>query len=126
MSKVNNKQITSAGFILQQIGEDGDQDECSMKHIINGLCLIYLGKSPTVQENYIDYSSAGYNELEWGKYEDDNTYEPVSSFNSVLWRDLHNLYKCMDTNTKTKFMSLAHPYGSIEDSHWMSYYLEEL
>jgi len=116
--------LEQAGYLLQRIYNRGDRDECSMKHIINGLCLIYTGSDPTNQELYADYSSAGYNKLEWDKYEEDESYEPKTTFDKELWQELKELVCSMEDGDKEEFYRLAHPYGAIADDHWMTYYIK--
>lgn len=120
MTKVN-----AAGQLLTTIFNNGDRDECSSKHIINGLCLIKINSDPTNQVLYADYQDAGYSAKEWSKYEEDNSYEPKRTFASDAWRELTLVVQSMDAEEGAIFWSLAYPYGDIMNDLWMEYYLKE-
>lgn len=111
-----------AGKLINNLQSSGDQDECSMKHVVNGLCILYIGKDPSDQSLYVDYDNSGTSYEDWMLYEADNNHEPKAVFRKDLWSELYLLVNSMDDNTKKMFYKAAHPYCDIKDDHWMTYY----
>ena len=119
----NMTKVETAMHWLNEIYFNGDQDECSLKHVINGLCLLKVGKTPTNQDNFVDYKSSGFSKATWDLFGD--RFDDVEWFDVYephLWSIVENLYKDMSDGEKSLFMKQAHPFGDIEDDLWMEYY----
>lgn len=108
--------------LLDQVFFNSDQDECGMKHIENGLCILYVGKDPANQETYVDYRSGGYTLSDWEKYEQDETYPLEDTFMKEVWVRLKKTYDEASVQERKDMFRIAHPYGKITDSRWMQYY----
>lgn len=117
--------VDKALYFLNKIYYNGDRDECSSKHIVNGLCLLHTGKTPTLQDNFVDYGSSGISEEAWDMFRDDiDSINWLRVFEPHLWAIVESIYKSLSDKDKKIFMEIAHPYCNIEDDHWMTYYKE--
>ncbi|HBN6198030.1 TPA: hypothetical protein ACX3EK_003330 [Vibrio parahaemolyticus] len=114
--------LKQAGIYCDTIYNGGDQDECAIKHYVNGLCILYVGKDPSDQSLYVDYSDSGVLHSEWEEHRDDEDYEFDSVFYEQEWKSLHKLYNSMSTNQQKQFFKLAYRYGDIENDLWMRFY----
>jgi hypothetical protein len=107
---------------LDQIFFNSDQDECGMKHIENGLCILYMRKDPSDQDNYVDYRDGGFTLEDWEKYEDNPEFPLESKFMKECWVSLKEIYDNSTLQERKDFFRIAHPYGKVTDSRWMQYY----
>lgn len=108
-----NKQLRLIGKLMQQLQEAGDQDECSMKHVIHGLCLLHVGQDPSNQSLYVDYSDSGIVDYE---------VSLESVFLKEVWSEIKERVDGLSKKDKENFYLLSHPYGNIEDSYQYSDY----
>lgn len=122
---MEGSKVEQAVFWVDEIFYNGDQDECSLKHIINGLCLLRVGKTPTLQKNYADYNNSGYPRIIWSIFEGDiGKLNMVSVFEPHLWCIVENLYKNMSDVEKEGFIVQMHDFDDIDNCHFMDYYRE--
>lgn len=120
---MENNKVEQAVFWIDEIFYNGDRDECSLKHIINGLCLLRVGKTPTLQKNYVDYDNSGYPSVVWSMFgEDVGGLGLVSVFEPHLWCIVGNLYNSMSDKEKEEFILQMDEFDDIDNCHFMEYY----
>ena len=83
------KDIERIKKLLQVIYRCGDRDECSIKHIGHGVSMMLKGLDPSVQDNYLDYSTAGCID-EFSDWENDLYID--SAFQESLWKEVYDMY----------------------------------
>ena len=76
-------------LLLQTIYVQGDQDECALKHVCHGIAMTKEGVDPSIQENYVDYGSAGFSEV-FTDY--DRNLFVESGFQKYLWKEIKEQY----------------------------------
>ena len=119
--KVKKKKLKKAQeqtkLIINAIWSCGDQDECSMKHVGHGVGMLKAKLDPSVQDNYVDYSWAGYSH-DYSIYEEESEdcIFVESAFQSDLWKKVKEFY---DEFGEDLF------YGDIDNVPYAKFYFEQ-
>lgn len=103
-------------LIINAIWSCGDQDECSIKHVGHGVGMLKANLDPSVQDNYVDYRSAGCSH-EYSIYEDEfeDCIFVESAFQSDLWKKVKNFWDEFGENLF---------YGDIDNVPYAKFYFE--
>ncbi len=109
---------------LQEIYSSGDRDECSHKHVINGMCQLILGGAPSDSGNYYDYGTCG---IPWWFEDYDLPYEewPERVFCEQLWINAEELYQNLSDNDKQVFLTDYNPFVFTNFKEDHSFWLDE-